>query len=343
MTWTFIDPSGADAVAMGARRQTMAADLVTRGDGWERGTRSVRLENDRVAVEVVVDRGMDIAGARVDGIPVGWLSPVPIVAPWFVEQTGFGPHRAFFGGLLTTGGLDHIGGPAERSAEVFRYPPRAVDAFPMHGRASGSPARLTGYGVEDRAEGPVAWVRGDLEQVAAFGENLLRERTVELAWGSTRITVRDRILNRGYAPSPLAVLYHVNAGWPLASPGTTVTVPGRPRGDAFARLLGPVTDGVVESVASWDVSEVATPEAEIATRLDDGSALALRIGWSSELLPGAAQWRLTAGAGHYAVAVEPASSRSGKDGMTEFPTLNPGDTAETGVALELIHEQAAGR
>ena len=89
----------------------MAADLITRGDGWERGLRCVQLQNDRLAIEIVVDRGLDIAGARIRQVPIAWRSPTDIVAPWFVENPGFGPHRSFFGGLLKTGGLDHIGLP----------------------------------------------------------------------------------------------------------------------------------------------------------------------------------------------------------------------------------------
>ena len=64
-----IDPTGALARSVGLARQAMAADLVTRGDGWERGVRSVMLQNDRISIEVVVDRSLDIASARIRQIP----------------------------------------------------------------------------------------------------------------------------------------------------------------------------------------------------------------------------------------------------------------------------------
>ena len=140
-----IDPTGALARGVGLARQAMAADLVTRGDGWERGVRSVLLQNDRISIEVVVDRSLDIASARIRQIPIAWRSPTEIVAPWFVENSGFGPHRGFFGGLLTTCGLDHIGAPAERSAERFGYRARAADAFPdarPHQRFAGAAVGL---------------------------------------------------------------------------------------------------------------------------------------------------------------------------------------------------------
>ena len=116
-----IDPTGALARSVGLARQAMAADLVTRGDGWERSVRSVLLQHDRISIEVVVDRSLryrERRGSR--QIPIAWRSPTQIVAPWFVENCGFGPHRGFFGGLPTTCGLDHIGAPAGALFERLR-------------------------------------------------------------------------------------------------------------------------------------------------------------------------------------------------------------------------------
>src|SRR5271156_249819 len=184
-----IDPTGAFARSVGLARQAMAADLVTRGDGWERGVRSVLLQNDRISIEVVVDRSLDIASARIRQIPIAWRSPTEIVAPWFVENSGFGPHRGFFGGLLTTCGLDHIGRPTERSAQRFGYAARATDSFPMHGRISGTPGRLSGYGVRERGGKLEAFVEGLVTQVAVFGEHLTLKRSIRIAYGSALIHI----------------------------------------------------------------------------------------------------------------------------------------------------------
>jgi hypothetical protein len=97
-----IDPTGAVVRSVGLEGQTMTTDVVTREQGRERGVSSITLQNDRIAIEVVVDRAHDIATARIRQIPIGWRSPTDIVAHWFVENGGFGPHRGFFGGLLTT-------------------------------------------------------------------------------------------------------------------------------------------------------------------------------------------------------------------------------------------------
>ena len=325
--------------------QTMSADLVEHGDGGGRGARSVLLANDRVTAEVVVDRGMDIASARVDGIPVGWRSPVPVLAPALVEQHGFGPHRAFFGGLLTTGGLDHIGHPTERSADGFGYPARAIDSLPMHGRLNGSPAELRSRGIDEDADrgdegdgAPVAFVEGEVRQVAVFGEHLVLRRRVELSYGSTTLTVRDRISNLGYAPSPLALLYHVNAGWPVAAPGARTEFPGIPGESA---PLPPPSVLPVETAVPYPVGKKSSVPyravASVENLLADGSAVGMRVTWETELLPTVIEWRLTGSAGHYAIGIEPITLDTETG---DFPVLQPGDTALLELDIELIHTPA---
>ncbi|MFT4028754.1 MAG: DUF4432 family protein [Protaetiibacter sp.] len=322
---------GAPDADLGIAAQTMAADLVTRGDGWERGSRSVLLANDRVSVEVVVDRALDLAGARVDGIPVGWRSPTPIVAPWFVEQRGFGPHRAFFGGLLTTGGLDHIGAPATASAERFGYAARELDELPMHGRLNGSPAVLRGYGVDASDGGMRAWVAGEVQQVAVFGENLVLERRIELRFGETRVRVEDRIRNLGYATSPLALLYHVNAGWPVAAPGALIRVPGR--AEPLEPLEAPDRDEL-ERIRLHGAGG-GRARAAVTSRLADDEVVGMRVDWDAAVLPTLVEWRLLRGAGHYAVALEPTTFRP--EGAS--PVLEPGEAVDAGIGIELVHER----
>ncbi len=339
--WDTLDPLSPAAEAVGLRQQVMAADLIMRGDGWERGVRSVLLQNDRISLEVVVDRGLDIAGARISQIPVGWRSPTEIVAPWFVENAGFGPHRGFFGGLLTTCGLDHIGAPTERSAERFAYPSRTADSLPMHGRVSGSPARLSAYGVTDTDHGIEAFVEGTVTQVAVFGEHLVLSRRISIAYGSSTIRIADTVTNRGYAPSPLAVMYHVNVGWPVVAPGARVEVDGRTvRGDGDHTSVVVPTQGAPER--TWlhvpDTDRGGRAAAAVVNeRIDDTTSAGMRLSWDATTLPTLVQWELTAGAGHYAVALEPSTMAPGPDGELALPTLEPGASARLGIEIELLH------
>jgi hypothetical protein len=335
-----INPTGGSARAVGLARQTMAADLVTRGDGWERGVRCVLLQNDRLAIEVVVDRGLDIASARIRQIPIAWRSPTEIVAPWFVENAGFGPHRGFFGGLLTTCGLDHIGRPAERSAQRFGYAARATDSFPMHGRISGTPARLSGYGVQEREGKLEAFVEGVVTQVAVFGEHLTLRRSISITYASAAIRIEDEVENNGYASSPLAVMYHVNVGWPVVAPGANVKVGGRMlRGDEDFAAVHPPSAGRPERV--W-FFEAGAAVAGVANRqIDASQAAGLKVNWDAAALPTLIKWEIANVAGHYAIGLEPSTMRiSDNAPEPSFPTLEPGQSARLGVMIELLHGAA---
>jgi uncharacterized protein DUF4432 len=339
------DPTSELARNIGLARQTMAADLVTRGDGWERGVRSVFLHNDKISIEVVVDRGLDIASARIRQIPIAWRSPTEIVAPWFVENSGYGPHRGFFGGLLTTCGLDHIGHPAERSADRFAYPMRAKDALPMHGRISGTPARLSGYGVSEAAGGLEAYVAGIVTQVAIFGEHLALTRRVSINYGSATVRIEDEVANRGYASSPLAMMYHVNIGWPVVAPGARVAVAGRLlRGEGDGSIVRAPALATPERTWLFAVAPDASGRGSASiwnARVDGKHAAGLKLTWDSANLPTIVQWELASGAGHYAIGLEPStlSVENLPDG-SRFPTLEPGERRELGVRIELLVGEA---
>jgi len=323
----------------------MSADLVTRSDGWERGVRSVLLGNDRIAIEVVVDRGLDIASARIRQVPVAWRSPTEIVAPWFIENSGFGPHRAFFGGLLTTCGLDHIGAPTERSAERFGYDARQSEILPMHGRASSTPARLLGYGVRPTPTGLQVFVKGQVSQVAVFGEHIVLTRTITLDFGSSTVRISDQIANEGYALTPLALLYHVNVGWPVIAPGSQVVVAGTVfSGDGDFTTVDAPEIGRKERVwlHSPTVDEEGCATASIVNRyVDENTAAGLRVRWEASTLPSLVQWNLANVAGHYAVALEPTTLQLCADGSSSyFPELEPGESTTTTLQLELLHGPA---
>jgi hypothetical protein len=342
-----IDPTGAVARSVGLERQAMTADLVTRQEGWERGVRCVMLQNDRIAIEIVVDRALDIASARIRQIPIGGRSPTEIVAPWFVENSGFGPHRGFFGGLLTTCGLDHIGAPAERSAERFQYRARAVDAFPMHGRISGTPARLSAYGVREADGRLEAFVEGMVAQVAVFGEHLTLTRRIRIAYGSAVIHVDDQVENRGYATSPLAVMYHVNIGWPVVAPGARVKTPSRRlRDEGDNSTVRPPARGASERVWAFAADPDASGRgvAGIANpRVNAAQAAGARLTWDAAALPTLLQWEMANVAGHYVIGLEPSTAfTAAADDGSRFPILEPGQSKRLGVTIELLHG-AAGR
>ena len=111
---------------------------------------------------VLVDRAMDIAEVEHKGRAIGWHSPTGFRHPGLHDaegEAGLGWARSF-SGFLVTCGLDHTLGPEEVSAESYGYPHRKTIRQVLHGRLTGIPARLTGYGESWSGNNCTLWAEG---------------------------------------------------------------------------------------------------------------------------------------------------------------------------------------
>jgi hypothetical protein len=336
----------------GRVEQVLGAELVERADGSERGVRCVRLRSGAIDVEVVVDRALDLAQATVGGVPVAWMSPTGLASPGLAVPSGWEPFRTFFGGLLTTCGLEHTLGPVEDDATHFRYPGRPTHDFPLHGRLSATPGRLLGYGVDWERE--CVYCRGDVRQAHVFGESLTLEREIRIALGGTTIELDDIVRNDGFAPTPHMLLYHVNLGWPVLGENAEVVAGvGDPRVTTPAaegadwRTVVPPSFPFAEQV--WEhtprpdangVGRAAVLNADIG----DGRPLGVELAWSHETLPRLFQWRVMSDQ-NYVIGLEPGNAPiEGRKVAREEGTLvilAPGEERRTSLSLTL-HNTAAG-
>jgi hypothetical protein len=300
---------------VGRLDQAAGVRLVALGDGPERGVRLLEFRTGTgFAFDVVVDRAFDIGRCELGGYPLGWLSPVGFAGPWFDEPEDLGFLRNWGGGLLTTAGLDHALFMAEDTAEQYNYPPKETERHGLHGRVSGRPARLVGYGERWEDDGCVLWAEGEVRQAAVFGENLVLRRRVEARVGESRLTVHDEVENAGFALTPHMYLYHVNVGWPVVDGGSDLIAPAQsvsPRGDypadGYADFHGPER-GYVERVFEHDLA------AEVGGTVPVGIVnRELGIGfyevYRQDQLPHHFVWRML-GEGTYVVGVEPSTNRT---------------------------------
>jgi hypothetical protein len=155
---------------------------------------------------------LDIGQIELDGVPFAWISNGGYASSSYYEPQLDGWQRNFFGGLLTTCGLTQVGEPCQDEGELLG----------LHGRISNTPATRVGYEEEWDGDDYLLRIKGCVQQFNLFSENLELHRKIETTFGSNRLTIRDKVVNKGYKKTPLMLLYHINLGFPLINSNATI-------------------------------------------------------------------------------------------------------------------------
>jgi hypothetical protein len=294
--------------------------------------------------KVVPDRGMDIADAFFNEHSLTWLSHIGVAPPDPATISGMNWLRTFGGGLLTTCGLTHIGGP-----ERDEYGERG-----LHDRISHIPAAIESVVQPDLQKGNLRMgISGRMMQSTVFGPHLELRRSIEVELGSSRINVMDEVTNRGNEPAPHMLLYHINFGWPLIDEGTRILWEGKwkSRGSHadnfifngshdFKICKAPVEEhkGNGESVAFIDIDPDSSGMCECAV-YNSHIPLMVKLRFKKEQLPWLTNWQHW-GRNEYVTALEPGThppigqSVARKEGCLIF--IQPGETRKYDLELEVI-------
>jgi hypothetical protein len=247
--------------------------------------------------EVLASRGLDIGYASWRGVPLSWRSPVQDARP--VDQpSGSTWLSRFTGGLLTTCGPFNIGGEHGDQG--------------LHGDFSHRPAGRVASG----SRGSRTWVTGTVEAQHMFGASVTIDRSIESEAGPgfARIAVTDTVENTGRIAAPVAMLYHVNIGPPVAVPGAVVRVPSDSWTPSREVKQVPVPsplpepcDEIIEAVFTHSAIREDADGWARAVVSRPGSAIELEVAWKPEGLPHLHQWVYPT-AGRWALAIEPATA-----------------------------------
>lgn len=163
--------------------------------------------------KVILDRAMDIAQAFYQEHSLSWISQVGITPPAPFSDQGIDWLRTFTGGLLTTCGLSHVGGPEEDE-----HGKRG-----LHGRISNAPAEIVSIKQPDPLVGDMDMhISGIIRESNVFGPNLLLKRTISGTLGSPYLKIHDEVVNQSNTSVPHMLLYHINFGYPLIDEGSLI-------------------------------------------------------------------------------------------------------------------------
>lgn len=302
-------------------------------DGRGRGIRIADVDNGSgLRFTVLLDRGMDIGDTSFKGVPVAYQTPVGLVHPAYYESEGIRWLRSFGAGLLTGCGLQNVGSPDSE--------------FGLHGRLSNTPAEdVSIFKVWENGKYRLS-VSGTIREVSFFGENLELRRTISTVMGENSITICDVVTNRGVRSSPLMLLYHINAGFPLLSEAAVIegrikkTVPRNTVAAAgmgeWSRCQSP-TEGYIEQCFFHDVEPDADGMARVTLRNPELD-MAMEVAYHKAELPYFTQWKMM-GKQEYAMGLEPANCHP--DGQTaermngSLRMIAPDETAEFKIVVSL--------
>lgn len=262
--------------------------------------------------KVVIDRGLDIAEAFFNAHSLAWISHGGISAPQPFSDRGAGWLRTFGGGLLTTCGLSHVGGP-----ELDEFGSRG-----LHGNISNVPAEIISIQQPDPFRGNLEMsITGIMRETSVLGPNLELKRTISGTLGQASLTIRDEITNLGNTEAAHMLLYHLNFGWPFIDEGTEMVWEGNWQsrdGDVNNRIFNTKNDfkkcptpmdvhaGSGEDAAFIDLSSL-NDELCVCGFVNQKVGIGLSIKFNRKELPWLVNWQHW-GKGEYVTALEPATN-----------------------------------
>jgi hypothetical protein len=323
--------------------------------GLRDGVDLVEVNNGALSFAILPTRGMGLWHGRYKGIHLGWRAPVAgPVHPKFVNIADRGDigWLTGFDEWLCRCGLAFNGPPGE-DAWTDRHGRQRKEKLTLHGRIANQPASRVEARVSLDAPHELSVV-GVVEEGGLFYPHLQLTTTYATSPGSNRITIHDRIDNRGAQEAEMQLLYHCNVGQPFLEAGSRVTAPIKevspisPRAaegiDTLETYAGPVA-GFVEQVYCYELlanSEGRTL-AMLANHAQD-KAIVLRFG--TRELPCFTVWKNTAALEDgYVTGLEPATNypnfKTYERKQGRVVLLPAGGHWEATWSIELLDKKAA--
>lgn len=308
-------------------------------DGATRGTRVIDVNTGVLRYSVVVDRGMDISLASYKGVNLTHLTENGEINPAFYESRGKEWARIFFGGLVTTCGLTHLGPPGRDGEEELG----------LHGRYSAIPARHVKDNSNWQGDEYCIQLEGQMDETVQMGYKMRLIRRITSYAGESVIKIQDIVTNTGSYNAPFTILYHINFGFPLLDAGTRINVRSNEihpfdsysasRSDTRLKVTEPVRGFMEENYfCSGTPDENGYNWAMIANdTLMDG--LGVYIKTSADTLPYFCHWNML-DERDYIVALEPSNvvceNRSVLRERNQLPILLPGESRAMNIEIGVV-------
>lgn len=249
--------------------------------GREQGIRIAEIYNAAgLRFSVTPDRCMDIFEMSYKGVNLSFQSKNGLTSPLWCSTGGIFTEQ-WCGGLLSTCGLDNVGGGCSGDS-----------IYPVHGRASITPAARFSADAGWENEDYVLRVSGEMHLTRMFGYHLSLKRTIETSLHSKCLRIHDEITNYEVEEQPCMLLYHCNFGYPLLQPGSRMLFSGKkveqlsgPPGD-FHTASAPIDGAGEELYLHKSFGRIG-----YAVLVNEALSLGVYAAFDTETLPNLLQWK----------------------------------------------------
>ena len=311
--------------------------------GKATGTKAYQVRNGKgLDALILADKCLGIGQLFFKGTNIGFLSKSGIVAPQFFTEEGTrGFLRTFEAGFLTTCGLTYMGQPSEVDGQKNG----------LHGVISNVPVENASTDVVWSENGDaILLLAGKASEGHLFGPNLEIRKNLLIHTGRNRLEIHDRVENKGFAETPLMLLYHMNFGYPMLDENVQIynnydvlTAREDPVSlngmDKLCSYEKPVP-GADEIVGYWRKQTGSGTEGKVLV-YNPGLGLAVEMTIDTRQLPILNHWRSIA-AGDYALGLEPGTSHVGgytaaeKDGL--LMKIGAGETRNFDIIVDFYDD-----
>lgn len=212
--------------------------------GLQDGVDVIEIDNGTMKFTVCPTRGMGVLHAKCGDWDLKWDAPSRgPVHPGFVpisDPSGLGWLDGFTEWVVRCG-LESNGSPEFQKNGALKYS--------LHGRIANTPAHKVELSINTET-GEII-LTGFVEESRLFFKKMRLCVQYTVFPGEPGFHLRDTITNLSARKGEFEYLYHINTGFPLASPGARMLVP--------YEILAPRTAEAAAELDQWNTSEPETP------------------------------------------------------------------------------------
>jgi hypothetical protein len=308
--------------------------------GKQEGCDLITIDNGKIKIELVPQRGLSILSVRQGDLRLGWNSPVKeVVHPKWVNlasRGGLGWLEGF-NEFMVRCGMEYAGHPGTDEFTDNTGGKAQMD-LSLHGRIGNLPASEV-IVLIDRKPPHRIRVRGSVHERQFYGPKLELVAEVSTVPGSDTFEIADEVINHGATEQEFEMIYHSNYGRPLLEKGAKALIAAKTvtpmnanaaKGmNSYETYLGP-TAGYAEQV--YLIEPYANDKQQAVVLLHDAAGKrGASIRWSTKQLPYFTLWKNTAlEADGYVTGLEPGTSfpfnRMVERKFGRVPKLKPGES-----------------